>query len=182
MNSLQSDQYKKANSPDELLDLVDKNDQVIGVINREVANKDPKYTHREVAIILVDSKNNLLIQKRSEYKSVHPSMWSLTAGHISAGEDPEKTAYIELEEELGLTGIKLKFLVKKYNEYSNESHFKYYFIGEYRGEKINFEEAELSEVKFVSELDLEIMIKNKDSINLKHLPILKKIWNKTYKV
>lgn len=182
MKSSQSDQYQKANSPEEMLDLVDKNDQILGVINREIANKDPKYTHREVAVILVDENNKLLIQKRSEYKSVHPSMWSLTAGHISAGEDPEETAYAELEEELGLTGIDLKFLVKRYNEYSHESHFMYYFIGNYSGEKINFEEAELSEVKFVSESDLEEMIKNSESINLKHLPVLKKVWDKDYKI
>lgn len=182
MSTSQTDQYKKANSPDEMLDLVDKNDKVIGVINRKIANKDPKYTHREIAVILVDENNRLLIQKRSQYKNVHPNMWSLTAGHISAGDNPEKTAYLELQEELGLKGINLKFIVKNYHEYSHESHFVYYYIGSYSGEKINFEEAELSEIKFVSKIEYEEMVKNGENINLKHLPVLEKVWNKTYKI
>jgi len=172
----------KANSPKEILDLVDKNDVVLGTINREIANKDPNLTHREIAIVLVDKNNKLLIQKRSAYKTVHPNIWSLTAGHVSAGEDPEKTAYIELEEELGLKGIDLKFIVKRYNQYSHESHFMYYFLGKYSGQKIHFEEAELSEIKFISKNDLNEMIEKGESINLKHLPVFEKVWNKSYKI
>ncbi len=174
--------FQKANSPQEMLDLVDENDVVIGVINREIANKDPKLIHREISVLLFDKNKNVVIQKRSKYKSVHPNMWSLLAGHIPAGADPEKTAYIELAEEFDLKDIQLHFLTKKFVEYSNESHFMYYFVGEYSGEKITFEESEVSEVRVVSQVALEKMIADGESFNTKYLPILENIWSGTYKV
>ena len=47
------DHFQKANSIGEVLDLVDENDVVIGTVNRQKANKDPKLIHREVAVILI---------------------------------------------------------------------------------------------------------------------------------
>ena len=41
----------KANFPDEILDLVDKNDKIIGEIVRAEANSDPKLFHREVGVL-----------------------------------------------------------------------------------------------------------------------------------
>ena len=176
-----SDQnFEKANSPKELLDLVDSNDQVIGTVSREIANKDPKLTHREISVLLFDENKNFVIQKRSTYKTVHPNMWSVLAGHIPAGENPEKIAYIELKEEYGLKNIHLDFLMKQYVEYSHESHFMYYFIGTYSGQPIRFEEAEVSEVKIVSENELHGMIGEGELFNTKYLPILENIWHGKY--
>lgn len=178
-----SDQnFEKANSPKELLDLVDSNDQVIGTVNREIANKDPKLTHREISVLLFDENKNFVIQKRSTYKTVHPNMWSVLAGHIPAGENPEKIAYIELKEEYGLKNIHLDFLMKQYVEYSHESHFMYYFIGKYSGEKIEFDEAEVSATRVVSLIELEKMISSGESFNEKYLPIIKQIINEELQV
>lgn len=182
MNTINEDHFFKANSPEELLDLVDENDTIIGTINREIANKDPKLTHREISVLLFDINKKTVIQKRSKYKSVHPNMWSLLAGHIPAGADPEETAYSELKEEFGLTGITLNFLTKKLVVYPHESHFMYYFYGKYSGEKIDFDESEVSEVKVVSETELAEMINSGESVNTKYLPILEKIWDGEYKV
>lgn len=170
-------QFQKANSPREMLDLVDHNDVVLGTISREMANKDPKLTHREISVLLFDKNKRVVIQKRSKYKSVHPGWWSLLAGHIPAGGDPERTAYEELKEEFGLEGIQLQFLVKKYLEYDHESHFMYYFVGQYNGEKINFEESEVEAVAVVSKAELEQMIHDGEIFNQKYMPILDKIWS-----
>lgn len=182
MNILDEQHVLKANSPAELLDLVDENDTVIGTVNREIANKDQKLTHREVSVLLFDTDKNTIIQKRSKYKSVHPNMWSILAGHIPAGADPEEIAYIELEEEFGLTGITLFFLTKKFVKYPHESHFMYYFYGKYSGEKINFDESEVAQVKVVSKSQLNDMIRSGESFNIKYLPILEKIWSGEYKI
>lgn len=172
----------KANSPQETLDFVDKNDVVLGTVNREIANKDPRFTHREISILLFDADKNLVIQKRSKYKTVHPGWWSMLAGHVPAGSEPEKVAYQELQEEYGLQNIKLSYLMKKYVEYDHESHFMYYFIAKYSGEKINFDESEIEEVKIVSKSELEEMIRIGQVFNDKYLPILRQIWSGELKV
>lgn len=177
MNILDEQHFFKANSPEELLDLVDENDIVIGTVNREVANTDPKLTHREVSVLLFDTNTNIVIQKRSKYKTVHPNMWSILAGHIPAGANPEEIAYLELQEEFGLTEIPLFFLTKKFVEYPNESHFMYYFYGKYSGEKIVFNESEVSQIKVVSKIELQKMISLGESFNTKYLPILENIWS-----
>ena len=182
MNNVITNHFLKANSPEEMLDLVDENDVVIGTVKREIANKDPQLIHREVAVLLFDADKNVVIQKRSKYKSIHPNMWSILAGHIPAGANPEETAYIELKEEFALTGIPLYFLAKEFVTYPHESHFMYYFYGTYSGEEIDFDESEVCEVKVVSELELSQMIESGEPFNIKHLPILQKIWSGEYKV
>ncbi|MEK7611331.1 MAG: NUDIX domain-containing protein [Patescibacteria group bacterium] len=79
----------KADSPDELLDLVDENDQIIGTVLKSEAHHNPKLIHREVAVLLYTRDNHLLLQKRSLLKKVHPGQWAETcAGHIAKGELP----------------------------------------------------------------------------------------------
>lgn len=92
---------QKANSPDELLDQVNDQDEVIGIVARPIANSDPKYTHREISVLLFDDQMRVVIQKRSPYKTVHPNMWSLLAGHIPAGGDPEKQPTVSSKKSLG---------------------------------------------------------------------------------
>lgn len=171
---------EKANSPSEMLDLVDENDMVIGTVPRPEANCNPSLTHREVSVLLFDEQKRVVIQKRSTYKAVHPNMWSMVAGHISAGEDPEKTAYSELAEEFGITDIPLRFLTKKYVRYPHESHFMYYYMGTYSGQKIIFDESEVSAIKILSQEELRAFIASGESFNTKYLPLLEEIWSGIY--
>ena len=88
---------------DELLDLVDESDKVIGTVWKSQAHKDPKLLHREVAIIVFNDKREVLLQQRSLNKSSDPGEWKLTAaGHIGAGEAPLVAAKRELKEEMGI--------------------------------------------------------------------------------
>ncbi|NCN06822.1 MAG: hypothetical protein CO156_03305 [Candidatus Pacebacteria bacterium CG_4_9_14_3_um_filter_40_12] len=182
MSATQKTLEEKANSPDEMLDLVDENDVVIGIVARPEANTNPELIHREISVLLFDAEKNIVIQKRSKYKSVHPNMWSMLAGHIPAGADPEETAYRELEEEFGLTKMPLTFLTKKHLTYPHESHFMYYFVAKYSGEKITFDESEVSEIKIVSQKELHHMIESGESFNTKYLPLLEEIWAGVYTI
>jgi isopentenyl-diphosphate Delta-isomerase len=147
----------KTNSPEEILDLVNIKDKVIGEIAKGKANSDPSVIHREIAIIVYDRNNKILIQKRSMKKVVDPGLWTISvAGHIPRGMLPEKAAHMELKEELGFD-TKLEFINKKLIHYENETHFAYLFKGLYNGQKIKIEKAEVDQVKFISRKDFKIM-------------------------
>jgi isopentenyldiphosphate isomerase len=168
-----------ANKPEEILDLVDKNDKIIGEVIRKEANSDPELTHREVGVIIIDNNNKVLLQKRSQYKTVHPNMWSITAGHILKGENSDETSHTELKEELGFD-TKLVYLDKELHTYDHETHFMYYYLGKYNEEEIKLEKAEVERVAFYSEEELMGLIKSGQKVNKIHLPMIKKIWGKDY--
>jgi len=56
-----------------------------------------------VNIILVDAKENYLIQKRSEMKKSKPGIWDITSGAVLAGESSMEAAMRETYEELGIS-------------------------------------------------------------------------------
>lgn len=59
--------------------------------------------HRTVHIWIVNSKGQILMQKRSPHKESNPGKWDISAaGHIPAGETSLDTAVRETEEELGI--------------------------------------------------------------------------------
>ncbi|NCN87753.1 MAG: NUDIX domain-containing protein [Candidatus Pacebacteria bacterium] len=170
------DKNDTANKPEELLDWVDDNDQIIGQIVRKKANSNPKYIHREVGVLIFDQDNRVLLQKRSQYKNVFPGMWSITAGHILSGEQPLATAHTELKEELGFD-TDLTFLKKELHRYDHESHFMYYYLGRYNGEKLVLEKAEVEKTSFFSKDELEKLIESNKLVNKLHLPIIIEIFN-----
>lgn len=55
---------------DELLDLVDDHDVVVGGVWKSKAHQDPTLIHREVAVIVFSNKKEVLLQQRSQKKSV----------------------------------------------------------------------------------------------------------------
>lgn len=88
--------------PEEILDIVNEKDEVIGTEKKEIANKNPQLIHREVGVIIFDLDNKILLQKRSPKKSTNPGRWTVSsAGHVTSGETYEEAAYRELLEELG---------------------------------------------------------------------------------
>ncbi len=140
----------KTNTPDEIIDLLDDQDNVIGKTTKGEANANPKLIHREIAIIIYDKEGRILFQQRSRNKKVDPLLWDLSvAGHIPSGISIEEGAHRELKEELGFD-IPLTFLTKILRKYDNETHFTNYFKGQYNGSKIVVEEAEVEQTQFMS--------------------------------
>lgn len=112
---MSTSQAAQAQNPNELFDIVDENDCVIGQATRaEVHQK--KLLHRAVHILLTDAQGNFVLQKRSMAKDTCPGLLSTScAGHVDAGETYETAAVRELGEELGVPSASaraIKFLFK----------------------------------------------------------------------
>lgn len=91
-----------AQSPDEIFDVVDENDRVIGQATRAEVHRK-KLFHRAVHIIVSDDRGNVVLQKRSLAKDTCPGLFSTScAGHVDSGETYEAAARRELGEELGV--------------------------------------------------------------------------------
>jgi isopentenyldiphosphate isomerase len=86
---------------DELFDVVDEHDRVIGQLpRREVHRRGLR--HRAVHLLVVNRRGEVFLHQRSMQKDLFPGTWdSSAAGHVGAGEDYDGTALRELEEELG---------------------------------------------------------------------------------
>jgi isopentenyl-diphosphate delta-isomerase type 1 len=60
--------------------------------------------HKTVHVWIINSKGELMIQRRSPMKENHPNLWDIScAGHISAGETSLQAATRETKEELNMT-------------------------------------------------------------------------------
>ncbi len=88
---------------EELFDLVDEHDAVIGQLPRSQVHAE-KRLHRAVSIFVLNSRGELLIHRRSTTKDEYPSLFTSSAlGHVTSGETYDETAPRELWEELGIT-------------------------------------------------------------------------------
>ena len=89
----------------EIFDLVDDEDRVIGRAGRDEVHGNPALLHRVVHILVFDGRGRIYLQKRSEDKDVQPGRWDTSVGgHVDAGEERESAVLRELAEELGIPG------------------------------------------------------------------------------
>ncbi len=117
-----------AERPEEILDLVDADDRVIGTVRKVETDRDPSLIHREVAV-LVHRDGELLWQLRSARKAVMALTWDVAcAGHVTAGEDPRAAAHRELREELGFD-LDLSDVERRLVRARNETYFAYVYAG-----------------------------------------------------
>jgi isopentenyl-diphosphate delta-isomerase len=145
---------------DELLDLVDEKDRVIGEVWKSKANADPKLLHRELCVIIYDDKGRILFQKRSSLKKVNPSVWAEScAGHVPQGIKPLAAAHKELLEELGFD-TRLRYFGKTQALLPYEAHFTYWYVGKYPGKRIRIQKEEVDKVKFLSRVQLKRLIES----------------------
>ncbi len=89
--------------PQEIFDIVDKRDIVIGQAPRAEVHAR-RLMHRAVHIFLFNSRGEFLLQMRSAHKDEYPLTYtSSCSGHVDTGETYEVAAQRELGEELGLS-------------------------------------------------------------------------------
>ncbi|MEU9133650.1 NUDIX domain-containing protein [Kitasatospora sp. NPDC048540] len=94
------------NPADELLDVVDAQDRVIGTAPRgEVYRRG--LTHRCVFILVRDAQGRIFTHRRTEQKLFAPGAYDcFVGGVVGSGESYAEAAVREAEEELGVSGIR----------------------------------------------------------------------------
>lgn len=88
---------------EEVFDVLDAKGQYTGeTATRSTCHEKGLY-HKAVALFIINSKDQVLLQKRSADKKLWPGMWDISAGgHVLTGEFGFEAVTRECEEELGL--------------------------------------------------------------------------------
>ena len=116
----------------ERLQVVDENDNPIGIATREEAWTKGLIL-RHSYIVLRDSDGNFLLQQRSLKKKSQPGKWTWAAtGHVDEGETYETAAARELQEEIGVT-TPLTFVGKLRSTHPSEHGVVNLFISVFTG-------------------------------------------------
>jgi len=92
-------------SADELLDIVDEHDQVVGQAPRAEAYAH-RLRHRCVFVLARDAAGRVFVHRRTARKLVFPSLYDMfVGGVVGAGESYDEAALREAGEELGVLGL-----------------------------------------------------------------------------
>ncbi len=157
---------------EELLDVLDSNGIKTGeILPRKEVHKKGLW-HRIIVVAIVNEKNEVLIQQRSENKDKNPGMWDISVtGHLSAGQDSLTAATREISEEVSVSlgysvevrDFRFMFSYRK-EEKVNDDHydrqFYDFFILRQNGltaDNIRFQTEEVQAIKFVSINELNKM-------------------------
>ncbi|GAA2554757.1 MULTISPECIES: NUDIX domain-containing protein [Streptomyces] len=90
---------------DEIIDIVDEDDRVIGRSPRGEAYARG-LRHRCVFVLARDAEDRVFVHRRTPAKLVFPSLYDMfVGGVVGAGEGYDEAALREAEEELGVTGL-----------------------------------------------------------------------------
>src|SRR5665213_4027129 len=92
--------------------LVDDADSEVGQLGKADCHAGAGVLHRALSLFVFNSRNEFLLQQRSEHKRLWPNYWSNSCcSHPRAGESTTTAVHRRLMEELGLA-CPLKFLFK----------------------------------------------------------------------
>ena len=162
----------------EYLDILDENGNKTGEVapRKEVHSKG--LWHKGVHIWIINSKRELLVQRRSKNKDVYPNkLYISVAGHPVSGEDEIESIKREFEEEIGveLDTKRLEYLftfsqevIENNGNFLDNQFYDVYLIEmDLDINTLKLQAEEVSEVKNIYYKDFEKMIKdkNKDIVN-----------------
>lgn len=146
---------------EELLDIVDDNDHVIGQESRAIVHQRG-LQHRGVHVFLFTDDGKMLIQKRSADRTASPSLLDCSISeHVKAGESYHDGAVRGMREELGVEGIEIERLTKFRMNYGvNDNEISELYQGVVNPELVQFDPVEIESVMYLSMDELRRMLQD----------------------
>lgn len=146
---------------EEYLDVLDAKGEKTGVSKSYEEVHRTGLLHGTVHVWFLNSKGQLLLQKRSKNKTAYPNRWDISAaGHISAGQTSVEAAQRETEEELGLNlpndAFRFLFSVEEHiilnngTYVNNEFQDVYLVHSDVSITELRFPEDEVEEMRWVN--------------------------------
>lgn len=90
----------------EMFPIVDEEGNILSAATRGECHSGSKLLHPVVHLHLFNSKGELYLQKRPQWKDIQPGKWdTAVGGHIDLGEHVEQALLREVREELGITAL-----------------------------------------------------------------------------
>ncbi len=84
--------------------VVDEEGNIIDAATRGECHNGSKLLHPVVHLHVFNSKGELYLQRRPEWKDIQPGKWdTAVGGHVDLGENVEQALIREVREELGIT-------------------------------------------------------------------------------
>ena len=106
--------------------IVDEEGHVIGSATRGECHSGSKLLHPVVHLHVFNSKGEVYLQRRPDWKDIQPGKWdTAVGGHIDYGETPEDALRREVREELGITDFQPQFVEKYIFESARERELVY---------------------------------------------------------
>lgn len=120
---------RRTEASEEWLPQVDEEGKIAGRVSRTAVHSGQKQLHPVVHMHIIDSKGNVLLQKRPASKLVQPGKWdSAVGGHISFGESLETALARETVEETGVKEFSAQHFTTYRWDTDLESELVYMFI------------------------------------------------------
>ncbi len=119
----------------EIFPIVDEEGAVVGKATRGECHSGSKLLHPVVHLHVFNSKGEIYLQRRPDWKDIQPGKWdTAVGGHIDYGETPEEALLREVREELGITDFTPEFVDKYVFESKRERELVYVNQTTYDGE------------------------------------------------
>ena len=132
----------------EIFPIVDEQGRVTGSATRGECHSGSMLLHPVVHLHVLNSKGELFLQRRPDWKDIQPGKWdTAVGGHMDYGETVVQALMREVREELGITDFVPEMIDRYVFESSIEREFVYVFRTVYDG-PVNPSREELNGGRF----------------------------------